>query len=79
VDAVRLEVSWETAVVACLFIVCVCIAVFCVVFYAHYLSAHFSGMVVHCAASAYLLLAFVASSATATAITSATDVYSRTG
>jgi hypothetical protein len=67
VDAVSLTVSWQTAVVACSFVVCVCIAGCCVVFSMLFLSAHFGGMIVDFAVCAFVLLKSISSSATATA------------
>jgi hypothetical protein len=56
VDTVGLEVSWETAVVACPLVVPggVCIA-----FSRLSLSTHFGDMIVHFAARAFVLLEFV--------------------
>jgi len=85
VDAVGLEVSCETAVMACSLVVPggVCIAV--VVFSAFSLSACFGGMIVHDAVYASVLLTSVSwstpssVSSSATATISATGVWSRSG
>jgi hypothetical protein len=63
VNAVLLEVSWETAVVAYSFVISVCIAVVCIVFSMLSLSACFSGMIVYFAVCAVVLLMSVSLSA----------------
>ena len=78
-DAVGLEVSCETAVIACSLVVPggVCVAV--VVFSAFSLSACFGGMIVHFAVCAFVLLASVSSSAPSSVTSSDTATISATG
>ena len=81
VDAVRLEVPCETAVIACSLVIPggACIAVD--VFSASSLFACFGGMIVHFAVCALVLLASVATSAilSATAAATARTTTSTTG
>ena len=76
VHGVRLEVAWQSAVVACTLIGSACIAGFCVVFTVLSLSAGFGGIIVHLAVCACVLPTSVSSSATAKL--SARGVLSRT-